>query len=574
MAEWHGSTAAKPGWRLPLNSHGRSQIGRLQPQRGGCQPTTPLRLKQLPSAIWLWLAQRPALCVVALGLLHRAILFWRYRPALLALVAQVPWFQAMQLLPMPIYREHFWSGLWLLQQTPPMAHVVFRLVLLAGGWPFRTAELLCVLQGVVSALSAGLLCALIVKLTQNRPAGLLLSLWFLFSTDLVVTEYAFYGQVFYEVLGMSGVLACCWQACRVREGEARQAAGRAAGLGGLAGLTALTRSSLSFFPIALGVAGLLSWRRRTLAAFVVPVLLLQGGWAVKNWVALGRLSPETSSWSGMNLAKGVFWAHQGALLCRDIVQSPDGSYPDWFRESGRHCRFAFQVATQETLPPALRAEDDAMTARLGGIRPTWNLPSVAAESDAWRQAVARFTWAHPGLFMARFGLGYRLLWQRIADHAIQFPWNLFTVQPVDRPWPGLFTRGFAESDQVAIKALGLTAQPGRKAWLGTVSLAPLDSLSILALHVFLPLLLLLDLWRRWHGTTTFLPRGTLVLLAAVGYGLLLFSVAEGGENMRFRTAIEPEIIALTACTFAGLWRAARTCYPSIRPGRLPEATAS
>ena len=514
-------------------------------------------LKHRGENLCRWIAQRPALLVVAAGLMHRAILFWRFRPALLALVAQVPWFQVMQLLPVPVYRGHFWAGMWLLQQTPPISHLVFRLVLLAGGWPFRTAELLCLLQGAVLSLSAGLLCALITKLTGSRLAALVLSLWFLFSTDLVVTEYAFYGQLFYESLGMFAVLACCWQACRVCQLPTARARRHAAVAGSLAAAAALTRSSLSLFPLAPAAAGLLYWRKRTLLIYMLPVLLLQGGWAVKNWVALGQLSPATSSWSGMNLAKGVFWAKQGPLLCHDIAESPNGIYPDWFRQGAVHCRFAFQVTKLESLPPALRARDDAMTVRLGGVRPTWNLPSVAEESRAWQSAVLRFTFAHPGLFAVRAALGYRLMWQRIADHAFQFPWDLFYVKPIDRPFPGLLSRGFAEAPQVAVKAMGLTAQPGRNAWLGTISLAPLDAISILALHVLLPILLAIDFWRRRRKRSPFLPYGTLILLAAVCYGLMLFSVAEGGENMRFRVAIEPEVIALTACTLLAFARALR-----------------
>jgi hypothetical protein len=65
------------------------------------------------------LATFPEWIVLALCLLHRAILFWRIRPALLALFAQASSFQVMQLLPVEIYRQHFWAGLWLLQQTPP-----------------------------------------------------------------------------------------------------------------------------------------------------------------------------------------------------------------------------------------------------------------------------------------------------------------------------------------------------------------------------------------------------------------------------------------------------------------------
>ncbi len=510
--------------------------------------------------------------MLVVGLTHRGVLLWRMRPALLALVAQGPGFQVMQLLPVEIYRKHFWTGLWLLQQTPPVAHLVFRLVLLAGGWPFRTAELLCGLQGVISSVTAWLLCRLIRKLTRSRLAAVSASLWFLLSTDLVVSEYAFFGQMFYESLGMLGVLACCWQGHRIAEVRDEQASGRAGMLGMLVAVSALTRSSLNFLPLAFGVAGALTWRRRMLAAYLVPLLLLQGGWTVKNWIALGRLTVDTSSWSGMNVAKGVFWAHQDLLLLHDIADAPPGLYPPWFQAIGRNYTYPFQVSTRQLLPPQLRARDDAMTARLGGITAPWNLPSVAAESDAWRIAVARFTVAHPVLLLTRFGRGYRFLWQRIADHAALFAWNLLYVEPADRCFPGLAHRGFGETERVATRAWGVGAQPGRKTWFGTISLAPFDALSIVVLHSLFPSLVLLDHWRHRRGLRRYLARGTSFLAMASLYGLVLFSLAEGGENMRFRLAIEPVLIALTMCTLAASWvglkdgwsilggkRLARTC---------------
>ena len=504
-----------------------------------------------------WLSARPEWSVLAVCLLHRLILFWRMRPALLALVAQVPYFQVMQLLPVEIYRRHFWTGLWLLQQTPPIGHVLFRLVLLAGGWPYRTAELLCSIQGVTVAFTAYLLCLLIRKATGNRFVATVGALWFALSTDLVVSEYAFFGQVFYETFGMLIVTNCCYQGYTLASPAIRKPIVHAVALGALAAMAALTRSSLSLLPVAIGVAGSIRWRRRILIAYLAPVLILQGGWCLKNWAVFGRLTPETSSWGGMNEAKGVFWSQQGQLLCHDVASSPPGRYPEWFRSAAGQCRFAFAVAAQETLPAQLRAEDDAMSARFGGIRPTWNLPSVAAEADAWQIAVGRFSVEHPLLLARRFVLGYKEVWQRIADHAAQFPWNLLYVKVQDRPFPGLWSRSFRESDVVTVNATGVAAHPGRKAWFGTISLAPLDAFCIAILHGLLPVMIVLDGYQLWRGRPRYLPRGTLILLAITVYGLILFSVAEGGENMRFRLAIEPALIALSIITSVAGRRAFR-----------------
>ncbi len=490
--------------------------------------------------------------VAIVGIIHRSILLCCLRPALVHLLSQVPYFQAMQLYPVGIYQKHFWAGLWFLQQTPPIAHIVFRIVLLAGGWPYRTAEMLCALQGIISIAASCLLCSLIRTMTGSTAAALCASLWFLLSTDLVVSEYALFGQMFYEDLGMLFVVLGCWQESRMMSGKAVPSAAAGFRLGAALAGSALTRSSLSFLPIVFGAAGAFVWRRRVLAGFAGSVLLLQGGWAIKNWIVQGRLSLETSSWSGMNLAKGIYWSKQDLLLLDDIRNSPAGRYPDWFRDATQAYIFPFQVSTQAKLPPQLLAADSAMVAQLGGIRAPWNLPSVAAESDAWRVAAAHFTLLHPLLSIRRFGEGYRFVWQRIADHAALFPWNLLYVKPVDRDFPGLLSRGFRDAQRVRQTASASTTQPDRKIWLGTISLAPLDALSIVVLHALLPVMAVIDLWRRRRGKNPLLPQGTMSLAVMCLYGLILFSIGEGGENMRFRLSIEPVILALTMST---LWAA-------------------
>jgi len=469
-------------------------------------------------------------------------------------MSHAPGNQTMQLMPMQIYQHSFWTGLWLLQQTPPVPHLIYRLVLLAGGWPFRTAEILCAMQGIISLLAGVLLCSMIRRLVNSNAIALLFSLWFLLSTDLLVTEYAFYGQMFYEDLGMLGTLACCWQACRLAQRNDADTITNSGLLGTLAALTALTRSSLNFFPLAILPGAVMFLRTRSIVALVLPILVLQGGWAAKNWVALNRFTMEDSNWTGMNMAKGVFWANQDLLILKDIADAPSGIYPPWFQAIGHHYTFPFEVSKRQSLPPSLVKQDEEMTDRLGYQAP-WNLPSVAAESDAWRTAVVRFTKAHPLLFLQHFRKGYEFLWQRIADHSALFAWNLLYVEPVDRPFPGLLSRGFSEKQQVALNPLGVGAQPGREANLGTISLAPLDALSILALHFLLPLLVVVDCLRRRRRKSNYLSRGVIFLIPTALYGLLVFSIGDGGENMRFRLSIEPVIIALKAVIFVGLWRA-------------------
>jgi hypothetical protein len=78
-----------------------------------------------------------------------------------------------------------------------------------------------------------------------------------------------------------------------------------------------------------------------------------------------------------------------------------------------------------------------------------------------------------------------------------------------------------------------------------------------AVHLLLPLLLALDFWRRRRGRGGLLPEGSGVLAWTVGYGLVLFNIADAGENMRFRLAIEPELIAVVACCWVGVAKGIR-----------------
>jgi hypothetical protein len=208
-----------------------------------------------------------------------------------------------------------------------------------------------------------------------------------------------------------------------------------------------------------------------------------------------------------------------------------------------------------------------MTAQLGGIEVFPDSLADSLVSQQYRRAVARYDLAHPLQFAGQVMGAYRILWQRIADYGAQYVDPLF-VQPVDRAFPGLLQRGFAETQLVMLSRMpeGFVPPPPvtRPAWFGTISLAPLDALSIVCLHGLFPLLALIDLRRRWMGRGAALPPGSWMLAATVGYGLFVFSAVDMGENMRFRLAVEPAIIALTSACLAATWAMVRR-----KPGPLP-----
>jgi hypothetical protein len=505
------------------------------------------------------------LLVAVVGILHRAILFWLLRPALIDLVAQKPDYVTMQLLPFADYRAHFWRSLWLLQQSPPVGHIVMKAVVTLTSDPGGVAQILCVLNGLLSIAAACLLCGMIRYVTASRAAAIGLSLWFLLSTDCVVMEYALFGQVFYEFLAMLLVTGCGALLLGM-EPTGGAVPRRAAALGALAAIGALTRSSLCYLPLAIGGFGLIRFRLRVLAWFVAPVLLLQGFWAAKNAVEYGRFTLETSSWGGFNAERGLVWDGQQRALCDAIVASTGGTYPDWFVAMNRDCPLPFADISESYVPPEVQARDRAAGESLGGAAPVWNSRAIAEKSALYHKAIIRFLLAHPAVAWRSFQIGYGLFWQRIGDYAGMF-FGPFTVAGIDRGFPGLLSRGFAEQQRVMLRIDQGGRGLYRSAWLPTLSLAPLDALSILALHLLLPGLALADLWRRAHRRACGLPRGTAALALLALYGLVLFSAVDVGENMRFRLAIEPVIIALTASCLAGMIRLARPRppHPTLSP---------
>jgi hypothetical protein len=102
-----------------------------------------------------------------------------------------------------------------------------------------------------------------------------------------------------------------------------------------------------------------------------------------------------------------------------------------------------------------------------------------------------------------------------------------------------------------------------KAAFWTLSLAPIDAISIVVLHGLLPLLVIAELWQRARGRGAVLPPGSWMLAATALYGIVVFNAVDSGENMRFRLAVEPAIIALTAACLSVILRYAAARLRSI-----------
>src|SRR5262249_36336911 len=250
-----------------------------------------------------------------------------------------------------------------------------------------------------------------------------IGLLFLFNTDLVVAEYGALGHLVYEPLTMLLVLVVVDVLVGLRRTGRPWYAGAA---GVAAALLALTRPAWSFFALpCLALVFALAPVRRTRAAAlcVLPILLLHGGWSVKNWVVFGALSPATSTWGGMHAVVGI----QAAGFRKELVDftrqtvTASNGYADWERCYASHPPFAAECA-----PEAIRGRDRAIEESMGAPNPFFNTLEFRNIATYWQRLAFEFALAHPGLMVTKWLRAYRVFWQPIANQGRQFV-DLFAV---------------------------------------------------------------------------------------------------------------------------------------------------
>lgn len=237
------------------------------------------------------------------GVAHRTMLLTALWPDLSKVIGAAGWFfQAMQLLPREVLVENPWQGLLYLQMTPPIPNLLYALLVQITDSHARIGTLL-MLQGAISTATAILLALLLVRLGARHRIAAVVSLVYLLWGDVVLLEYAAIGFFFHEMLTMLLCCACALAAVNTVHQKSPQAA---AWLGVCVALLALTRATFSYFflvlPLWLMLTGL--WRQpRLLLSMAIPVLLLQGGWVLKNYIVHDHFSVTTSTWGRQSAAR-------------------------------------------------------------------------------------------------------------------------------------------------------------------------------------------------------------------------------------------------------------------------------
>jgi len=497
------------------------------------------------------------------ALAHRGLQWALLWPQFESLAQRNADFLVMQLLPVQWWQTHFVAAVWYLQQTPPIPNLLFGLVtVLTTDFVSRSTALI-LFSGLLDCIASVLLAVLLLRLQLPRWLAFFTATVFVLGADLIVNEYSAFGQLFYEQLAMVECLTAALAAIAVVRSPAKVPI---VCLGISVALLGLTRASFSYFflPVFAWLLWTLFARRgaHLLGWFLLPLLLLHGGWAGKQLLAQHQWLWPTSSWGGVNMQVGEFKramqlraenktqaAAESTAFYGDLLQ-----HPCLLRWQPIAPVFAFgsaqasmTIAEQDAgASPTARAVDAAATERFGQALPN-NSAAFRELSSCLQQAMFHNWLQHPQHALNNWWMSYGRFWSAISDFADVYPSVLVPAQtrwnnPRDEPrWQPQGTMELAPTywmrdDTLALFVLreGMHAQPVQLLALpllpGLMALLALCGVHLLPLVAaggrFMPIV------PRW-------PAGFGFVVLTCIYLALVVNLVEFGENMRFRLAIEP-----------------------------------
>jgi hypothetical protein len=503
-----------------------------------------------------------ALAVFVLGLLHRAIQLALAAAAVTRQAALNPAWQSMQYLPTDLYEKNFAAALLYLQQTPPLPHVLLGLLSRFSSDPAFKAIVLIAFAGLLSCIAGALLFILLLRMLVWPWAAFVIALLFLGNSGVVLLEYTAFGQCFYEQMAMVGCLAAALAATSLLQ---RGSASAAIWLGVAVAVLALTRATFSYF--VLPVIAWLLWQKmrpKYLLLFLLPVAVLQGGWAAKQYWVQGHWMWATSTWGGANMQAG------------DAKRQPPGYKNTWIRSTDSECaRRWFSVVDPSGIffhysllfagPDAARNLSAALDARSADFaaheaRGKW-VPLDSAGfrelSSCMQQAYFRYWLNNPGEALAGTAKSYGQFWQPIDSYTRILPTMLVASRPATaetEDWsirrtlgsflnpPHYFAlqeplHGFlvSRSDMRLVPA-NVAVVPFAPQLATALAFAMLHGLPLIAAYIHI----------RNGSLKNVFPAGFSFLVLLYVYVAGICNLVEYGENMRFRLAVEPIIWSIGA----------------------------
>jgi len=484
--------------------------------------------------------------------------------------------QIMQLLPRDLWRQAFYPAILYLQQAPPIPNLVYGLVVCLLQSPQAIAAALILLNGLIAALTASLMAGLLVRLGINRWLGLALAAIFAFSADLLLIEYQTWGHFFYET---SSMLLCVVMSHAALSLARRPGSRAALWLGLWVALLALTRATYSYLFLAVIAWLMLSQPTRRpaiIACFLLPVLLLQGGWAGKNYLVHGYWSLSTSSWGGSNAHTGDAmrhgrqeqfnqWVLQNEAVCTQPWQGMLTRLPTYI-----FFIHTFDPAEHFALPRRVLDHDNRVDEQRGQ-RVAYDTLAIRELSSCLQKAYLRYWLANPAKVIGWSWQSYQLFWLPVRQFNVRHPNPLRPVMPVFTPqlYPGETLQAAWEERrggryQMLQRELGFTKIQPNEVVAVPLLVLPVFPLVIHAVNVLclhgLPVLAAILYWQRKKPGALSWPKGFGFLVLLYLYLAALCNLVEYGENMRFRLEVEPVIWAISAVCLRLAWLQARKVW--------------
>lgn len=498
-----------------------------------------------------------------------------------------------QYLPQSTIENNFWLAIYYLQQTPPIPQMVMA-AMYGLGSVYAVTLALIVLEIVFMGASWLLVFCMLRR--ENLPPWVCLVLCSLFAAnlDLFMLQFSQLGRTFYEFLCMFLVMGMLisaqgliqWSGVQARRTPVNDDAaaqrppyGIAMVLGLCAAGLALTRSSFSYVCLIPALLFLVEPALRKpglIIVFLLPVLLYQGGWSLKQKAAFGEFRWETSTWGGFSVNQSVLF-RDGQQRVVAYYRKHRDQQPEWFNRlmdsGGEPLQLTYPVL-DDFVPMAIRKQDEEISHSLGRGNKPRNTMATALLSDTYKRLYLGFLltdWYHTTSMISK---SYRLFLLPTRNHMQGMSTSLlFVNEPNDIPISLSRMAGEPYPLQNEVH-VNVSKSPGgyfnlkkpdshRKLnmdWWGIYSTLVLQ-LVFLSIHLgpvaLLYLALTKSITRDSFGEIKVLFFGYLLLIYLSG----LSSLVEYGENMRFRASIEPLLCFMTILIF-------NICIKSFKAKRL------
>jgi hypothetical protein len=432
-----------------------------------------------------------------------------------------------QLIPREILRADPLASTWYLHIQPPLWNLAIGSIL---RWsPLADAISLQLLQFLIAAFMVAMLASIVCRLGGGTKLAIVAAVIAGIHPDVIGNAF----QPTYEMPSAALLVALVWLLTAERRDRRWFVA-----VGCVTSATALTRSLYhpAWIAIVLAVVGWQlcrgsSWRAqwRTIAIGCAVPLLTVGGWMIKNEVMFGQAT--LSSWFGMNMQRAVIPVLPAADLAR-------------LREAGK-------VSDIAVVGPF--GNYDLYKPYVAPCTPTHDHPATSAPVRVNSVVVPNFNYE---CFLPVFDQAGSDAWAVIKDSPSTFIagrlWSArtwFALNGSSAESPSIVMRTLDRANKLA--GVGIPGVISTAGWgtpiYGTLEADANFSLTLLALSLVVLFASVRAAWRLWRRTA----RPADLPLVVTGF-IVLWTFASGivfelGEQARFRTMVDPLVIAV------GLW---------------------